>query len=186
MDLDLARRAGLPEHLRVLSKLYPRDGWTRHDNFDDLTRFWLDRHLMFREIHRRLQEETEGYLDGNREVRAFAAMLHRLAGLFINELHMHHTVEDTHYFPKLVTKDARIASAFELLDSDHHRLDSGLEGLTSETNAVLQTITQPDVSAQVGALLGRLEEFGQFLDRHLTDEEEIVVPIILEYGSVEV
>jgi len=45
---DLRHRKGLPDALRVLLEQYPRALWESHQNFDGLTRFWLERHLMFR------------------------------------------------------------------------------------------------------------------------------------------
>ena len=36
---------------------------------------------------------------------------------------------------------------------------------------------------EAGRLLDVQEGFKTFLDRHLMDEEEIIVPIVLEYGA---
>ncbi|MEO0912339.1 MAG: hemerythrin domain-containing protein [Pseudomonadota bacterium] len=176
-------RDGLPEHLRVLADLYPREGWAGHSNFDDLTRFWLERHLMFRRLQGMLLEVTEASLDGA-DPRETGRNIHRLAGTLIGELHTHHGIEDHHYFPMLKAKDARLVQAFELLDRDHHAMDGLLEALVERTNGALQALGG-DGRAAMGALREEVVRFETFLNRHLTDEEEIVVPVILEHGGAD-
>lgn len=183
-DLALETRKGLPAHLRVLADKYPRGDWTGHTNFDELTRFWLDRHLMFRECLTRMQSETEAFLDRNRDWNTYGHQLSRLGGFFINQLLTHHHIEDQHYFPTLEAKDTRLKAAFELLDSDHHALDAHLHALADDTNAVLQKLQERDkADMQAETYRKTLTRFETFLDRHLCDEEEVVVPVILEHGS---
>ncbi len=182
--LALDRRDGLPEHLRVLADKYPRGDWTGHGNFDGLTRFWLDRHLMFRDCLARLQSETETFLDQNRDRNAYGHQLSRLGGFFINQLLTHHHIEDQHYFPILEAKDTRLKAAFELLDNDHHALDAHLHALADDTNAVLHKLQEREkADRQAETYRQTLTGFARFLDRHLCDEEEVVVPVILEHGS---
>jgi Hemerythrin HHE cation binding domain len=181
-ELGLKARTGLPEPLRVLVERYPRGGWEAHPNFTSLTRFWLDRHLMFRDLQLRLVDETERYLDADRDPMGYGGGLSRLAGLFLGELHGHHTVEDLHYFPRLQRLDARLGPGFGLLDADHHALDAAIRGLAQDTNAVLAALRDGRVaSAPAGTLHAGLLRFGRLLDRHLTDEEELVVPVILDH-----
>ncbi len=182
---ELERRDGLPEALRVLLRDYPRQLWQSHRNFDGLTRFWLDRHLMFRDLLGRLTTENAGFLDHRSPARSHAARTARYAGFLLNELHGHHHVEDHHYFPVLAGLEPKLARGFDLLDADHKALDEHLHGLAAETNAMLRAIeTGPEAAAHApaGALQSRLESFGRFLDRHLTDEEELVVPVILHHA----
>lgn len=181
-SLDLATRTGLPDALRVLVETHPRPGWEAHPEFDALTRFWLDRHLMFRRLQTGLVEATQGFLDGAADPRRFGATLSRLAGLYLTELHGHHAIEDAHYFPLLRAQDARLEAGFDLLDADHHDLDRGLHRLAEQTNAVLRGLGGPGAGRDAAGHLGAaLDRFGVFLDRHLTDEEELVIPVILEY-----
>lgn len=177
--LDLDRRTGLPDALRVLAEKYPRETWEAHPEFNALTRFWLDRHLMFRRLQDLLVTETEGFLDRKADARRYSASLSRLAGTFLNELHGHHGIEDAHYFPLLAARDARLTAGFELLDADHHALDAGIHGLADRTNAVLRA-PGPEAAE---ALRVDLVRFRALLDRHLVDEEELVVPMVLEYAG---
>lgn len=180
-ELALATRHGLPDALRVLVDRYPRGTWEAHPYFTAMTRFWLDRHLGFRRMQGMLIGETQGFLDRDREPRRYAHGLARLAGMFLNDLHGHHGIEDHHYFPLLKTLDARLERGFELLDADHHALDGEIHAMAEATNRVLAAVrSDRPAEAAAEALRGRLAVFERFLDRHLTDEEEIVVPVILD------
>jgi hypothetical protein len=182
MSLALADRSGLPDPLRVLVEQHPRTGWESHPHFTMLTRFWLDRHLGFRRLQGMLVTETQGFLDRNREPVRYAHALARLAGTFLSELHGHHSIEDYHYFPLLQGLDARLAAGFDLLDADHQALDAAMHALAEAANAVLLDVGEArPAEAAAGALLAELGGFGRLVDRHLTDEEELVVPIILDH-----
>ena len=140
---------------------------------------------MFRDLLTRLQGETEAFLDRNAEARAYGGRSARLTGVLLNELHGHHQIEDIQYFPVLSGLERRLAPGFELLDGDHHALDGHLHALADATNATLQAIASGDgVAARdaAGPLHRRLEGFAGFLDRHLIDEEELVIPVILHHA----
>jgi len=180
-DSTLETRRKLPEHLRVLAEKYPRDGWETHSNFDQMTRFWLDRHLMFRDLMQKVQDQTQAYLDG--QAPRFGPDIARYTGFFLNQLHGHHNIEDHHYFPVFNQLDSRLIRAFDILDSDHHALDGHIHGLADKTNAVLQRIQAgQDARIAADALLDAQVGFDRFLNRHLFDEEEIIVPLVLEYA----
>lgn len=177
----LSTRKGLPDALRVLVEDFPRTGWETHPNFDGLTRFWLDRHLMFRDVLGRLRTGAETYLDGTLDPLTHAREVQRMGGFFLNELHTHHQVEDHHYFPKLQGLEARLEAGFGVLDADHHALDANIHATADRMNAYLRA--EGDAARDAaGALQEGLQEFERFMDRHLTDEEELIVPIILKHA----
>lgn len=181
-ETTLDTREGLPDALRVLLEEHPRDLWASHGNFDGLTRFWLDRHLMFRTLVDRLSAESRAIVDRSappeRAVRGTA----RFAQLLLSELHGHHRIEDLHYFPRLAALEPRLHRGFEILDRDHHALDGHLNALAETTNRLIRAepIRQRACAATLEATLS---QFGRFLDRHLVDEEDLVVPIILRHGA---
>lgn len=179
LQLDL--RTGLPDALRVLLHDYPRAGWDAHPGYDGLIRFWLDRHMMFRRILERLHTQTEETLDRRMAFDQFRRETGRLGSTFVQELHGHHGIEDAHYFPVLSGKDKRIARAFELLDHDHHALDGHLNTFVERANAALQATSTKDTA--IGDFHSTVADLTKMLDRHLIDEEEIVVPVILHYGA---
>lgn len=178
---ELEHRTGLPDALRVLARDYPRDRWESHRNFDGLTRFWLDRHLGFRRLLTLLQSEAQALQDPGRAPHP--KRLAQLAGTLLNELHGHHQIEDHHYFPRLAAAEPRLERGFALLDSDHQALDAHIHELADRTNAVLASMSQGQPHRDAaGRLSAALDPFHTFLDRHLTDEEELVVPVILHFA----
>lgn len=179
---DLEHRTGLPDALRVLAETLPREDWERHPNFDGLTRFWMERHLMFRDLVARLSEGAEARLDGRIEPGRHAAETSRYAGFLLSQLHGHHQIEDLHYFPVLQRLDARLDRGFAILDADHHALDGHIRGLAETANAYLSRWDGADAADRAGDLHAALDRFGGFLGRHLTDEEDLVVPVILTYA----
>ena len=178
-DLAIETRAGLPEELRVLLAKYPRDGWREHPNFSDLTAFWLDRHMMFREVLSRMQSATQMHMASPQE--RFGPEIARYTGFFLNQLHEHHGIEDHYYFPQLRKFDFRLHRAFEMLDADHHALDGQIDNLAQATNALLADL-QAERAGEPGRLLEAQEGFERFLVRHLEDEEEVIMPVILKYA----
>jgi iron-sulfur cluster repair protein YtfE (RIC family) len=179
----LEQRTALPDALRVLLQDYPREAWESNANFSALIRFWLDRHLRFRRMMGMMREETEQVLDRAIEARGYGARLGRIGSMFMGELHGHHSIEDAHYFPHLKVLDARIGRGFDILDLDHQAIDGHLAGFAEEANAVLARIgageAARDELGRFGEGLVRLEGF---LNRHLVDEEELVVPVLLRYA----
>ena len=184
-EVNLDVRLELPDALRVLLEEYPRALWKTDPNFSQLIRFWLDRHLMFRRVLKQLQLEAESCLDRGMEHRDYAARLSRLGGQFLNELHGHHMIEDSHYFPQLKTFDPRLTRGFDILDRDHHAIDAHLADFAAAANAVIGAATegrQDEVAvAGMGSVLATTD---RFLDRHLVDEEELVVPVLLKFAPV--
>ena len=173
MSDALEDRSGLPEALRALMEGPAREGWEAHPAFGPLTRFWLDRHLGFRRLLAALRADAEAGAEGFDPAR-----LSHLGGAFLGGLEEHHSVEDGHYFPRLARHAPALERGFAILDADHAQLHEELEGFAGTANAVLR--------GEAGALgrhadgLARME---RFLDRHLTDEEDLVVPVILRVGE---
>ena len=176
-DTALASRKGLPPGFDTLLRAHPRDGWEAHPEFGALTRFWLERHLGFRAILDRLRSEAEAAMQGDLDPQAHARHLSRLGGMFLDGLHGHHSIEDQVYFPKLIRLAPPLARGFAILDDDHHRLHEELDAFAAAANGVLRG------EAEVGPLSDGLSRMSRFLDRHLTDEEDLVVPVILEVGE---
>lgn len=182
-DLSLDKRTGLPDALRVLMQDYPREAWTTDPGFSDLVRFWLERHLMFRRLVDLMAGEVEDAMDNTLDPQIFASHLSRYGAFFMQELHAHHTIEDTQYFPRLRQMDERLGWGFDLLDRDHHAIDAHLNGFAEDTNALLLKVQgQADFRPALDAFEQRLAGSRRLLDRHLTDEEELIVPVILKHA----
>ncbi len=173
---DLSTREGLPDALRALVEAFPRDSWASHPHFAGLVAFWLDRHMMFRRLTETLRSDAEAAVDGTLETGSHKARLARLGGMLVNQLHGHHQIEDMHYFPVLQGLEPHVARGFDILDRDHHALDALLARFTTTANAVLQA------RGEAGAFHRELLSFEAQLLRHLEDEEDLVVPLILRHG----
>ena len=176
--MGLASRDGLPDALRVLLADLPRAGWETHPAFGGLAQFWMERHILFRRLLDALRTDAEARLDHALASDVFAARVNRFGGMLISTLHEHHGVEDTVYFPQMHAMEPRLLRGFDILDRDHHALDAWLARLET---AAAHAVVAPTTDA-VGALHGELARFAPLLNRHLEDEEDLVVPVILRTG----
>jgi len=181
-SLALETRTGLPDALRVLVEAYPREGWAAHPHFAGLVAFWLERHMMFRRLLTHLRQEGEARLDGTLAPERYAAGLSRYGGLLVQELHGHHQIEDAHYFPVLAQKDRAIGHGFDLLDADHHALEGDLAAFADAANTALRT-PRAEARDAAGVCHGAALRLERLLDRHLADEEDLIVPVILKHGT---
>jgi iron-sulfur cluster repair protein YtfE (RIC family) len=101
------------------------------------------------------------------------------------QLEEHHQVEDQHYFPVFRRIEPRLAAGFEVLERDHEALHEALEVIALRANAVLARGNDDPVAFR-GALerfVDTQRELGPGLVRHLDDEEDLVIPLLLERGE---
>jgi hemerythrin-like domain-containing protein len=123
-------------------------------------------------------------IDRKMDSTDFARRLARRGSTFVGDLHGHHHIEDAHYFPLLARTEPGIERGFALLDRDHQALDSHLAGFTDRANAVLRAVSEArDAHDLAGGFLSDLNGLDRLLHRHLEDEEELVVPVILKHGG---
>ncbi len=176
IDLDLETRIGLPTNLRVLLADYPREAWEADPNFAGLVAFWLQMHLGFRSNLALMRADVEAVLDGKMEAVVWAPRLVHVGGQFVSHLHGHHHIEDDHYFPLLVARERKLAQGFEILDRDHNALDGHIAKFVSTANGALQGV-------DVGKFYEHLTRLERFIERHLADEEDLIVPVILRHGE---
>ena len=175
--LALGRRAGLPDAWQVLVRELPRLDWPAHPRFHGLASFWLERHLDFRRVNGMLAQDLAARLAGRMDPDDHARRLARLGGHLLDSLHGHHMIEDAEYFPMMAQMDARVARGFDLLDADHQALDGWLHRFADSANDVLRG--KADAPQR---LADALAGFAAMLERHLEDEEDIVIPLILKSG----
>lgn len=182
-DTALASRVQLPEELRFLLAAYPRRIWGDHPNFGPTTRFYLDRHAMFREAMAVMRRLTGEALDAARPGAGFGRDFARVGSFFLRELSTHHSVEDHHYFPALVRLEPRLIRGFDILEADHHAIHHTLDRFAAEANAALEGLQTADPKRALAALDAGLKGMERLLDRHLEDEEELVIPVMLDRGE---
>lgn len=175
-EFALTHRDHMPDALRTLLESFPREAWGSHPHFTGLVEFWMDRHLMFRRLMASLQKDAEAAIDRTIDPQTHKGRLSRTGGMLVSQLHGHHQIEDHHYFPALSGMEPKLHSGFEILDADHLALDGLLDRFTRSANDVLQG------QGEAGAFHAELVSFDALLHRHLEDEEDLIVPVILKYG----
>ena len=125
-SLDLARRSGWPEDLRVLVSRYPREQWAGHANLGEMARFWLSRHAMFRELTAMIRQIETEFRAGRLPPQEFASAFVPRLQFLLSQLEVHHQIEDYHYFPIFRAADARLARGFDVLEGDHHAIHADM------------------------------------------------------------
>ena len=183
--LALARRSGWPDDLRVLVARFPREQWQGHANLGEMARFWLSRHAMFRELAVMIQAIEAQFREGTLSPAEFPRHFVPRLQFLLSQLTVHHQIEDLHYFPIFRAAETRLTRGFGVLEADHHAIHADMEQTAQRANALLGALaSEPqalqrcgdDYAAASGALL-------KGLIRHLDDEEDLIVPLILDRGE---
>ena len=184
-DLALARRSGWPEDLRVLIARFPREQWAGHTNLGEMARFWLSRHDMFRELTTTIQTVETQFRTGTLPAAEFPRQLVPRLQFLLSQLDAHHQIEDLHYFPIFRAAEARLVRGFDVLEADHRAIHADMAATADTANALLRALAGDadalrrcgdDYATASGALL-------KGLIRHLDDEEDLIVPLILDRGE---
>ncbi len=182
-DDRLGLRTSLPADIRPIEDGVGRPDWPDHPGFQGLAAFWLDRHRMFRQLMAEMSGATTAFLDRTLEEREFAQRLSQYGGFFLNQLHTHHQMEDRHYFPLMVRLEPSLERGFALLDQDHVSLDAAIHQFAENANEILTAVKrQNPADDRAKAFLEWLASMEQHLSRHLEDEEDIVIPVLLKHG----
>ncbi|WP_292895930.1 hemerythrin domain-containing protein [Nitratireductor sp.] len=180
--LKLETRVGLPADLRCLVEKYPREDWQTHPNLGEMARFWLQRHDMFRELGGMLKAGVADYREDKFASHDFARWFAPRLRFFLQQLQGHHHIEDTHYFPVFAKAEPRMKRGFDLLDSDHHVIHDALERNAQAGTSLLQALQANNGRERFSAdaYASENEVLLAMLLRHLGDEEDLIIPLILD------
>jgi hemerythrin-like domain-containing protein len=184
-DLDalaLARRSGWPEDLRVLVARYPREHWDGHPNLGEMARFWLSRHAMFRELSAAIEQIAALFRAGKLPPEEFARRFVPRLQFMLDQLNVHHQIEDLHYFPIFRAADERLARGFDVLEGDHHQIHADMARTAETANALLHSLQAGgDTMRRCGdGYADASAALLKGLAQHLDDEEDLIVPLILD------
>ena len=180
--LALVRRSGWPEDLRVLVARNPREQWDAHPNLGEMARFWLSRHAMFRERSTAIEQIAALFRAGRIPPQEFARQFVPRLQFMLDQLNVHHQIEDLHYFPIFRAADERLARGFDVLQGDHHHIHADMARTAETANALLRSL-QGGGDTMVRCSDGYADASGVLLKglvRHLDDEEDLIVPLILD------
>jgi hypothetical protein len=179
--LDAASEQALSWAREVRAQLerHPRAAW-RTDPSPG-ARFWLEIHDGFR----RESDSLVGMVDEHRGRRAAAELAvvsgRRLESL-IARLRGHHEIEDFEYFPAFRALEPKLAPGLDVLASDHAGLQRLVDAALAARSELLAAI-ENDTAATPWATdryASRTGDLCRALVRHLNDEEELIIPLLLE------
>ena len=181
---SLACRNGWPNDLRVLLERFPREQWQAHANLGEMARFWLSRHAMFRELSAMIDTIETRFRVGALMPADLLRQLMPHLQFLLSQLAVHHQIEDHHYFPIFRAADTRLARGFDVLEGDHHAIHGDM-GRTAETaNALLRALAgNGGLKRRSVAYVTASGALRKGLIRHLDDEEDLIVPLILDRGE---
>lgn len=185
MELDLAARAASPDKLPGdyiwLLARYPQSGWLAHENMGGHTRFWLSIHRSFRMAATQLERLNGDFREGAVGGEAFRREMAPRLRQFLGALEHHHQIEDHLFFPRFTAAEPRIARGIDLLETDHETIDRTIHETIAAANALLRAEGDPRGPGE--AFTATADGLTRLMRRHLDDEEEIVMPLILDRGE---
>lgn len=169
--------------LRTRLERYPRETWRSDPT--PAVELWLEVHDSFRRESEALESAADAYRLGRLAARELAALAAPRARGLVVRLHGHHEIEDFHYFPAFRGFEPRLAKAFDALANDHARLQRHVDA----SLAALRELLSATDAAGDGEVVRRhaaeryvreTDDMCRALARHLRDEEDLIIPLLLE------
>ena len=140
------------------------------------TSTWLTMHSRIQQRQKRLQQASIAYQNNTLDWASYKSQTLRQLSSHIDHLHGHHSIEDGQYFPRFVKNYPQLAAGFAILDHDHHHLNAALHDLQQNGSKLYRTTEEDQQLAET--LDQQLGQIGILLSRHLSDEEDLVIPIL--------
>ena len=184
-ELLLPMRTGVSDELAYLRAAYPEASWRAHVNFGQLAAFWLQVHDSLRQHGSELGQLLHAFRDGRYDAAGFQRAFVPRLNQFLQHLNGHHQIEDAAYFPKFRALDPRMVAGFDLLENDHALIHDQLLATADDARVLLTALGQPGDARRraADAYAATSGQLLKLLVRHLADEEEIVIPAMLEHGE---
>jgi hypothetical protein len=166
---------------RLLER-HPRSSWAAVAT--PTTHFWIEVHDDFRRECVALTLAGDECRERRITPRSYAALVApRLRGL-LGHLQGHHEVEEHHYFPTLRDSAPALGPAFDRLAADHVALDGDATRALAALAELVAAAESPQASqaSRVAAerFAAECDVLCRHLVRHLSDEEDLVIPLLLE------
>ncbi|WP_367109713.1 hemerythrin domain-containing protein [uncultured Psychrobacter sp.] len=153
----------------------PPDQWFSAD-YAYKTSGWLKVHTNIRKRQRILTQISDAYMSGEFDWTEYRSQILKRINMHVLKLHQHHGVEDEGFFPEFVSMYPKLAPAFEILGHDHEYLNELLDTLQAQNDQLARSDTEDKVLAK--QLHDTLVAVTDLLQQHLTDEEDLVIPIL--------
>lgn len=185
-DMTLGIRKGMPQDLLFLTEKHPRDSWRAHHGLAGTGEIWLANHDHFRDLTGRIAAGLNALRETGETTYDSGPALQRKIQTLLTGLDGHHRIEDHHYFPIFQQVEPRLIRCFEILDADHHMIHDAIDELAAATTDSLRRlgssegVMTSDQRHAVDDLARVVARVNPILRQHLADEEDIVIPLILE------
>ncbi|WP_367108961.1 hemerythrin domain-containing protein [uncultured Psychrobacter sp.] len=153
----------------------PPDQWFSAD-YAYKTSGWLKVHTNIRKRQRILTQISDAYMSGEFDWTEYRSQILKRINMHVLKLHQHHGVEDEGFFPEFVSMYPKLAPAFEILGHDHEYLNELLDTLQAQNDQLARSDTEDKALAK--ELHDTLVAITDLLQQHLTDEEDLVIPIL--------
>lgn len=183
---ELGRRKGLPRDLLFLAEKHPRGTWRGRSELAGAGEVWLGSHDYFRAMTAKIVENLSRLQETGETTYDSGAAFGRHSGGLLGSLEGHHGIEDDHYFPMFRRAEPRLIRGFDILDADHEKIHAAIYDFSARSRDFLSRIGQSEgvmTADQRRATDDMAETAGLFtaiLRQHLGDEEDIVIPLIIE------
>ena len=153
----------------------PPDQWFGAD-YAYKTSGWLKVHTNIRKRQRILTQISDAYISGEFDWSEYRSQILKRINMHVLKLHQHHGVEDDGFFPEFVSMYPKLAPAFEILGHDHEYLNELLDKLQIQNDQLARSEIEDKALAE--ELHKTLVAVTDLLQQHLTDEEDLVIPIL--------
>ena len=153
----------------------PPDQWFGAD-YAYKTSGWLKVHTNIRKRQRILTQISDAYISGEFDWSEYRSQILKRINMHVLKLHQHHGVEDEGFFPEFVSMYPKLAPAFEILGHDHEYLNELLDKLQIQNDMLARSEVEDKALAE--ELHKTLVAVTDLLQQHLTDEEDLVIPIL--------
>ncbi|MFT5631006.1 MAG: hemerythrin-like domain-containing protein [Gammaproteobacteria bacterium] len=177
----VAMRDGLPSAIRPTLLEEAQQDWKAHPRFAGKARFFMKIHRQLLDGADWLADRTEQLLDTPQSTlvdQINASGIQQRTAHLLHFAHGHHEIEDHGYFPQFIQLYPNLEHAMQLLDGDHKVLDETLDG----TETGLADLMRNPNRDSVGLLHRNAAALKKIMHRHITDEEDIIIPIFLRHG----
>jgi len=177
----VAMRDGLPSAIRQTLLEEAQSDWQSHPRFANKARFFMNIHRQLLDGADGLAHTTERLIDAPQSLlqdRIDASGVQQNAARLVHFAHGHHEIEDHGYFPQFIQLYPELERAMNLLDGDHQILDETLNGIEQSLNHIHHKPTRDSVAE----LHRNAAALKTIMHRHITDEEDVIIPIFLRHG----
>jgi hypothetical protein len=178
---DLHVRNGLPAEFRYLEAGCARQDWPGL-KLHETASHWLEIHGWFRGMLRGLIELGGERREGRLDPAAYRADVMPRLRQFLGNLDGHHHIESDSYFPALAALEPAMKRGFDLLDRDHEAIHELMSQMADAANA-LNHAAVVDLNPHADGLIAAIDRAAPPIGRHLSDEEEIIVPVLTLRGD---